>query len=504
MHPRLVRVYPVRAASAAGVILATAVALGAVAPNPADGQVITPKTVPVFQNQQFDILPSVTAGMAGVSIAVDDSLSDPFVNPAKTARVRGGSFFSSPFRHSISGDRGGGRTMPFGGMGSIGDWAFAGAVALQQIDRAGPMAFSSAISDHTATNQYLWLSAARTLGAGVSLGVSGSFATLDAVDGVDLLYPGSDRIRQSSGSSDLRIGLTKSFDGQKTLEAMLLHGQFDGTHDVHFGGQVWDQGIGSWVPINRDEHNENRTRIWGAHAEYSQPIGTEGWRIGWLATVNRLSHPKIPNYVLQSIPRDPGSTEALNAGVGLSREFGRSKFGLDFIVEPMRSSTWAEAARDTATVGGGTIKAGAKTVENSFNFANTLMRVGFGHDIPMAKDSVSVFGFQLGVAVHSINYRLGQTNNVTQTFREQKENWMEWTPTLGLSFRTGALQLRYNYTASCASSDCITIGREVVAVATPNSGDVGSGGIIAAPGSALSFQGGSVTSHKLSVVIPIR
>src|SRR5687768_7230781 len=101
-------------------------------------QVVTPKTVPVLQSGQFDIFPSARAGMGGPVIAVDDSLLDPFVNPAKATRIGVGHVFSAPFFHSISGARGGGRSLPVGGGASWGRWSATGIFAFQQLDRAGP------------------------------------------------------------------------------------------------------------------------------------------------------------------------------------------------------------------------------------------------------------------------------------------------------------------------------------------------------------------------------
>src|SRR5688572_33391447 len=66
-------------------------------------QVVTPKTVPVLQSGQFDIFPSARAGMGGAVIAVDDTLLDPFVNPAKATRIGVAHIFGAPFFHSISG-----------------------------------------------------------------------------------------------------------------------------------------------------------------------------------------------------------------------------------------------------------------------------------------------------------------------------------------------------------------------------------------------------------------
>jgi len=106
--------------------------------------------------------------------------------------------------------------------------------------------------------------------------------------------------------------------------------------------------------------------------------------------------------------------------------------------------------------------------------------------------------------VYSINYRLGQTNNVQKTFRDQRESWMEWTPTLGLAFRTRSVQLRYNYSVSCAIDTCIPLsGGDRVTVAGPSSLDA-TGGVIAAPSSPLTFDGGTVSTHKFWISVPIR
>src|SRR5687767_1931626 len=53
-------------------------------------QTITPRTVPVQMGQQFDIFPSDRAAMGRISIAIDDPLLDPFVNPAKAMRLKTG------------------------------------------------------------------------------------------------------------------------------------------------------------------------------------------------------------------------------------------------------------------------------------------------------------------------------------------------------------------------------------------------------------------------------
>src|SRR5215213_5112188 len=73
----------------------------------AHGQLVTPKTVPVQQDEQFAVFPSLRAGMAGLSIALDDSLTDPFVNPAKAFMGGRGMMLSAPFNHNVTGGHGG-------------------------------------------------------------------------------------------------------------------------------------------------------------------------------------------------------------------------------------------------------------------------------------------------------------------------------------------------------------------------------------------------------------
>jgi hypothetical protein len=53
----------------------------------AAAQIISTKTVPVAEGDQFRFLPSANMGMAGVSIALPDSTLDPFVNPATASRI---------------------------------------------------------------------------------------------------------------------------------------------------------------------------------------------------------------------------------------------------------------------------------------------------------------------------------------------------------------------------------------------------------------------------------
>src|SRR2546427_3129150 len=101
---------------------------------PAPAQLISIKTVPIAQGDQFAIFPSNNFGMGGVSIALADTLLDPFVNPAKGARLGAARFFSAPTIYGISQGAGGGRTLPLATIASSDVWFGGRALALQQGD----------------------------------------------------------------------------------------------------------------------------------------------------------------------------------------------------------------------------------------------------------------------------------------------------------------------------------------------------------------------------------
>ena len=467
---------------------------------PAAAQLVTPRTVPVLQDQQFEIYPTSRPGLAGVSIALDDTLGDPFANPAKATRLRGFTITTAPYTHSISGSRGGGSTLPVAILGSIGAWSGAFLGAMQQIERAGPV-WNRPTSERTATNQYFSGSVARRLDAGISVGASAFHADLSAVDGVDLLYAGSDRIDQSGALNDFRLGATKEWEPGHVLELVLLRNTTNMRHDVHFNTGFYDPAARIWRSTERSEVNLDQTNIWGAHTAYVRPVGSEGWRVGMLATANHLTHPKIPNYVLQNLPRDPGSTNAFNVGVGAARIAGPLTFGVDVILEPMTSNTWADAATITTRPDGSVIPAGDRTVENHFQFRNSKARLGVGHTWGADTASHGSFALDFGLSMYAISYDLRQTSNITRTVRTQQEHWLEKGPTFGMRYRTHDIELAYAYRATCGSQGCDFPPNDVrfALDAAP-----AAGGIIAAPSSPLFFQGGSETSHHLTISVPIR
>ncbi len=97
-------------------------------------QLIPIRTVPVASGDQFLTVPSETLGMGGVMIALDDSLADGWVNPAKGVFIGESSFLGAPTFYGISDHGGGGKTFPMAGLFQGDAWFGGAALAIQQID----------------------------------------------------------------------------------------------------------------------------------------------------------------------------------------------------------------------------------------------------------------------------------------------------------------------------------------------------------------------------------
>jgi hypothetical protein len=482
----------------------------------ASAQLISIRTVPVSQGHQFDIFPSNTLAMGGVSIAIADSLLDPFNNPAMGARLGAMRFFGSPSFYSVSSGAGGGRTLPLGALARTDSWYGGVWFALQEVDASeringpglfGPPCISCASlgidvgpGDRSHRNSYAFAMVGKTLPAsGISLGGSVLWSGLNAIDGVDLLYAGSTRIDQSGHAVDVRLGMLKEWSGDRTLEAVALHNRFATTHDVLYLDMFWDPGTQQFAQRPRVDANLDRTNTWGLHLAYQQPLSATGWRMGWTATANQMDHPKIPNYSIMNIPRDPGNSSAFNLGFGIARTLAASTFGMDVIYEPIWSHTWADAAAPIETSQGRTIPAGGMTIENHFRFSNAVLRMGVGQELALGAGSTAV-GLQLGLGVRSIHYWLDQQDHVQVSRRDQEEQWTEWTPHWGLSLRFPELEIRYRGSVTHGT------GRPGVAQQCCFALEAGAvrSNILVAPSGRLTLDEVRVMTHQISLSLPLR
>jgi hypothetical protein len=505
----------------AGVTTACVAVLSSLLCGTAAAQLIAIKTVPVAEGDQFGFFPSANLGMAGVSIALHDTLLDPFSNPATASRLRGTHVFGSPSFYSVSSNAGSGRTLPLGSFAQRGN-SYAGIVlAVQEVSAArrefggpffavtdpglsstiGPPAPPFPNTPRTRTNQYALAMVGREIPeAKLSLAASAFWSGLSAVDGVELLYAGSQDVKQFGQALDFRVGMVKEMAGDQSLEAVVVHNRFAMTHDVTYVDFLWDPNFRTTLPHPRLEHNPDRTSTWGLHLQYQRPLADSGRRIGALFTANRMSHPKIPNYEIMSIPRDPGYSTALNLGVGLSQSRGPTTFGMDVIVEPIWSHTWADAESPVPTDGGGMIPTGGKTIENRFRFSNALLRIGMNHEFPLDMPGFSA-SIQAGAQLRSISYDLDQFSHVVGAGREQREAWTEWTYTWGAGVRTLDVDIHYRLRMTSGT------GRPGVAGSgflTPESAAASGRAFLLAPSGALTLDPVRVTTHQIAVSLPVR
>ena len=483
--------------------LACAAALAAFA-IPASSQLVQVKSVPVASGDQFLLLPSSTLGMGGVTLALDDSLADPWSNPAQGALISEPALLGAPTLYAISDDGGSGRTLPVAGLFRGRRWFGGVALALQQIDNTverddwvwiRPVEwFGNAprLSDASNRNLYVHGMVGATVGTGPwSLGLGLSAASLDAVDGVDLLYANAQGIRQSGTLGDVRLGLYRS-GARDRLGIVVVHDRVSMTHDVSYVDIVWDSIAHRTQARERVEVNGDHTRTWGGQVTYDRSLSAPGWRLGTAVTVNRKSHPRIPNYEIQNIPRDPGTTWAYEVGLGVSRRKGPTAFGLDVVLQPIWSDTWQEADTVVKTAKGGVIEKGGRTIENEFFFTNVILRTGLSWDVGPGT-------VQAGLEVRSYDFTLEQRDNVAVTFRDQDETWMEWSPSLGAALRLADVELRY------AARLTTGTGRPGI-VPTPEAAmdRAALADFIVAPQGPLTLQDATVTTHQLSLRVPVR
>jgi len=420
------------------------------------------RTVPIIASNQSQFYPSLARGMGNLSVAFDDPFADPFVNPAKAERLSTLTLFASPTRNSWSNEDGGPvstavgssaypgaafSSFPFGGFIRK-ESLFGGALFAYQGYNAErsrqsgvvPFGLRDALAESPPSrhdignNTYLFgLFGVRFPESQVSVAASAAWAKYGAIDGVNLLYPGSNDIRQDGWTLEYKLGVVGELTERDRLEFIAGWARFKATHDVTYSTASM---IGP--PVNspyRTEINKDETSQWLLHAGYRRSM-SDAWKVGATIAVNWKDHPKIPNYDLANIPRDPGTSVAYNFGLGALWSNGKSSWGFEYVYEPITSNTWAEAGEDPARVP--PLPPTFKTVENFFDFSNHIFRIGHQSDT-----NVDWLNYRFGAQFHVYSYSLDQHNNIAGTSRSMETGWVETTLSGGLTARFSNIQLIY-------------------------------------------------------------
>jgi len=474
-------------------------------PGVAFAQEVAVKSIPVATGSQFLLYPSAKTAMGNVSIALDDAWGDPFDNPAKGHKIPGAFFAATPHYYTIGAisepDGHVTRTLPASVVARRGKYFGGIGVAWQEMVRRGGVqsvwipedATSSFVSlttiemgAITRNNLYATALGGVTLREGLSMGASVFIANLRGIEGVQLLYSQGDDVEQEGHMATYKVGLHQRWTSGRTAEIVVQHNRFKMSHSMlsMFWGGDWQME----ERLEKDETNGVALRL-----GYTQPI-SRGWVMGARLVGDWKSHPKIPNYDLMQIPRDPGNTGAYNVGIGFSRVVGRTTYALDMIYEPIWSHTWANAEEDIIIDDEPTgIKAGDMTVENYFRFHNGLFRIG-------VQQQGRRLGVGLGLDLHMIRYRLEQENFVRRSQRALEESWGEWTLTGGLSYDFNGFLLQY------VSIWTWGTGQPGLAQRGPAFAEDGrslNSSFVVAPAGALDLIEARVWTHRLSLILPL-
>jgi hypothetical protein len=457
-------------------------------------QLINIKTIPVATGDQFLIFPSQNLGIGGVSLALDDSLGDPFVNPAKGDLINGTYIVSTPSYYSITDDLGSAQTLPLTVLSGSQNWFGTVNLSLQEVTPAITNRDANSNDNKILGNSYFSASVGRHIpGSNISLGASLFWARLKSLGGVEYLYGNSTNIEQNGDMLDLRVGLVARLKEKRTIESIFVYNRYDMTHlvDNAFWRPFVDERMDSF--ITGREENRDRTHTYGLHLGYTQPFFDSPWRLGGAVTINHKMHPKIPNYQLMNIPRDPGVSWAYNIGLGMSRTEDEAIIGFDFIYEPIWSHTWADAAEPFENFEGIIISEGQKTVENYFTFSNWILRLG-------VQSRHQTSAMDLGFTIHRISYNLHQKDYRINSNRHQQEQWFEYTASFGYHLYFKVFEISYMVRATLGTGIPSTRGR---VISFDSRAENFSADFLPAPDGPLRVDEAIMLSQRIMVVIPI-
>ena len=473
------------------------------APGIAFAQEIGVKSIPVATGSQFLLNPSARTAMGGVSIALDDRLGDPFDNPAKGINIPGSYVAVTPHYYNIGATTNpeghATRTLPLGAMMRKGQFFGGTILAWQEMVRRPNRVCCFFANDWlssfrelepeesvlTRDNLYLSLLGGVEIREGLSVGFSVFRAFLNGIEGVQLLYSTGDDVDQDGSLHLYKAGLYQTWEDGRTAEALVQFHRFKMAHAMT--GIVWEDD--HWNVEPRTEKDE--TSGVSLRLGYTHPLA-RGWTVGARLVGDWKTHPKIPNYDLMQIPRDPGNTGAYNIGVGFSRKVKSAIYGFDLIYEPIWSHTWANAEEEILIGDGpGVVKPGEMTVENYFRFHNAIFRMG------VRREGRLEFG--VGLNLHAIRYRLNQENFVAPLKRTLNESWGEWTFTAGVGYNFTGVRVHY--------LSIISAGTGQPGLANPGPGmaeaNASLSSFVIAPAGALDLLEARVWTHRLSVIVPL-
>lgn len=184
---------------------------------------------------------------------------------------------------------------------------------------------------------------------------------------------------------------------------------------------------------NKDENDNIFSQVTYSH-RVSEKLSLAATFIG-----NWKELPKLPNYPIAGIPRDPGYTRAFNLGGGASYAMNAStQFAFEYLYEPIAADTWVDAL-ETRTINGRTITKGERERENNYDFRNHIVRLG------LQIQPEEWLTLQAGTEMHSYSYNYEMKDNINNISRQSspENQWTETVLTGGAAGMFGNVQIAY-------------------------------------------------------------
>lgn len=428
-------------------------------PTTTSSQVINVRTVPLLSSDQFSLAPSIRSGMGGVEIAVDDELQDVFINPAKSRRLRRGFAFSAPLwntwsfeqdrsslyfgenpgpvlsetEHEAAGSSV--LSVPLGQVGRGEKTSFGFAMTYQRLrsqtrhswQHSPPNSGNLRETHFKATNLPMsFVSGIDVPGTNFALGAGINFVLIRGIDGVNLLYPDNSRLEQKGFLAEYRFGAVGSFTEGDEISLLGLGHTFSVEQEAYYTNPP------------AQVRNKDKNHGWLVRTEYRRVL-SENVRVGLQVTGNWKNHPKIPDYPLSGIPRDPGTTKAFDLGVGLGWKNKTTLIAFDAIYEPIDTKTWVEAENEIRAADGRIISRGGITMRNDYTFSNRILRVG------METELANWLRVRAGSQMKFFKYDYHQEDVIAGTERSvsPQSKWTEVSLTGGATIALGNTELLY-------------------------------------------------------------
>ena len=427
------------------------------------------KTTPLTVSDFSEMLPSSTRAMGNASIALPDTLGDPFVNPATATRLQGLTIFASPTRSSWTNDPGqavitrwGVTEYPGQGINTLPVGAY---LHSSEIMAGAFFAYQKSSAEHTrpyldnfyglthglpgdvhydgGENFFLFgLFGYEPHESGLSLATSVMWARYRSIDGVNLLFPGMNSLDQRGSMWELKVGAYEQLNESDIVELVGARRRFLASYYAAFS-----RGYPSVVVSVPSTDAEDE---WLVRARYSRAFGPH-WTLGALFAVNWKDYPTLPVYAPGAVPPGSGNAAAYNLGMGAAWSDESRAVVFEYAFEPILSRM-----RMTAVVQdnpGGFLPV-LRTTENRFRFSDHLLRVGL-----LTRTSIGWLDWSVGSQLHYYSYALTESDRLTASSEDSRKDWLEPLVTGGLTVRFSRLALVYTFGVS--------LGAGVVGPVTP-------------------------------------